>query len=185
MTLKGKVYFVILMPLEFIGLLLVLGFIATSSLQAADNASEPETLLSATGLEQHTLTLVSVSPLIVEGTTLGELLVYDDPTTKRPADYFELYDRDADLLAVGWFDRFGIKDSRRPRASRGRRQTRRGLCSSFRRRFSMTFQNADDRRKADHKNRNLRNRKLFVNTGVKLSSRKSFARGRRARYCQH
>jgi len=109
MTLKGKVYFVILMPLEFIGLLLVLGFIATSSLQAADNASEPETLLSATGLEPHTLTLVSVSPLIVEGTTLGELLVYDDPTTKRPADYFELYDRDADLLAVGWFDRFGIE----------------------------------------------------------------------------
>src|SRR5215472_18000854 len=109
MTLKGKVYFVILMPLEFIGLLLVLGFIATSSLQAADNASEPETLLSATGLEPHTLTLVSVSPLIVEGTTLGELFVYDDPTTKRPADYFELYDRDADLLAVGWFDRFGIE----------------------------------------------------------------------------
>ena len=99
MTLKGKVYFVILMPLEFIGLLLVLGFIATSSLQAADNTSEPETPLSGTGLEQHALTLVSVSPLIVEGTTLGELLVYDDPTTKRPAD----------LLAVGWFDRFGIE----------------------------------------------------------------------------
>jgi hypothetical protein len=109
MTSKSKLYFVILMPLESIGLLLVLGFIATSSLQAADNASQPEALLSATGLEQHTLTLVSVSPLIVEGTTLGELLVYDDPTTKRPADYFELYDRDADLLAVGWFDRFGIE----------------------------------------------------------------------------
>jgi hypothetical protein len=63
----------------------------------------------ATGLEQRSLTLVSSSPLVVEGQTLGEVLVYDDPTTKRPADYFELYDNPGDLIAVGWFDRFGIE----------------------------------------------------------------------------
>ena len=40
---------------------------------------------------------------------MGEVLIYDDPTTKRPADYFELYDTDGDLLAVSWFDRFGIQ----------------------------------------------------------------------------
>ena len=109
MTLKNKIYFIIFMILEFIGLLLFfLGFIVTS-LDAADNASESEILLSATQLEQHSLTLASSSPLVVEGQTLGEVLVYDDPTTKRPADYFELYDTDGDLLAVDWFDRFGIQ----------------------------------------------------------------------------
>jgi len=35
--------------------------------------------------------------------------VYDAPTTKRPADYFELYNTNGDLLAVGWFDRFDIE----------------------------------------------------------------------------
>ena len=109
MTLKNKIYFIIFMILEFIGLLLFfLGFIVTS-LDAADNASESEILLSATQLEQHSLTLVSSSPLVVEGQTLGEVIVYDDPTTKRPADYFELYDNPGDLIAVGWFDRFGIE----------------------------------------------------------------------------
>jgi len=108
MTLKNKIYFIIFMILEFIGLLLFfLGFIVTS-LDAADNASESEILLSATQLEQHSLTLVSSSPLVVEGQTLGEVIVYDDPTTKRPEDYFELYDNPGDLIAVGWFDRFGI-----------------------------------------------------------------------------
>ena len=30
-------------------------------------------------------------------------------STPRPADYIELYDNDGDLVAVGWFDRFGIQ----------------------------------------------------------------------------
>ena len=55
----------------------------------------------ATGLEQRSLTLVSSSPLVVEGQTLGEVLVYDDLSTKRPADYFELHDNPGDLIAVG------------------------------------------------------------------------------------
>jgi hypothetical protein len=59
--------------------------------------------------EKHSLTLVALSPLVVGEKTLGEVLVYDDPGTKRPADYFELYDSTGDLVAVGWFDRFGIQ----------------------------------------------------------------------------
>jgi hypothetical protein len=47
--------------------------------------------------------------LVVEGKTLGEVLAYDDPTTKRPVDYFELYDSTGDLVALGWFDQFGIQ----------------------------------------------------------------------------
>jgi len=82
---------------------------AIKSLEAADSALEPEALLTAAGLEHPSLTLVSFSSLLIAGNTVGEVLIYDDPTTKRPADYFELYDTDGDLLAVDWFDRFGIQ----------------------------------------------------------------------------
>jgi hypothetical protein len=82
MTLKNRIYFIISMILEFIGLLFFLGFTATRSLEAVDNASEPEVLLTAPGLKQHSLTLVSSSPLVVEGQTPGKVLVYDDPTPK-------------------------------------------------------------------------------------------------------
>jgi hypothetical protein len=107
--IKKQNIFYHLHDLKVYRLLFFFGFIATRSLEAADNAAGPEVLLSATGLEQRSLTLVSSSPLVVEGQTLGEVLVYDDPTTKRPADYFELHDNPGDLIAVGWFDRFGIE----------------------------------------------------------------------------
>ena len=57
------------------------------------------------------MSLVSFDPWVVEGEVLGTLAayVYDDVTTERPADYWELYDKKGDLLAVGWFDRFGIQ----------------------------------------------------------------------------
>ena len=105
MKFNTKVYFI----LQFVGLLFFLGFMAIKSLEAADSALEPEALLTAAGLEHPSLTLVSFSSLLIAGNTVGEVLIYDDPTTKRPADYFELYDTDGDLLAVSWFDRFGIQ----------------------------------------------------------------------------
>jgi hypothetical protein len=40
---------------------------------------------------------------------VGVVAVYDDPTTERPVDYLELYDDAGHLLAVSWFDRFGIE----------------------------------------------------------------------------
>jgi len=76
-------------------------------IQTNDRTSQE--IFSARAMEQHSLTLVSFSPLVVEGKTLGEVLIYDDPTTKRPVDYFELYDSTGDLVAVGWFDQFGIQ----------------------------------------------------------------------------
>ncbi len=105
MKFNTKVYFI----LQFVGLLFFLGCMAIKSLEAADSALEPEALLTADGLEHPSLTLVSFSPLVIAGTTVGKVLIYDDPTTKRPADYFELYDADDDLFAVSWFDRFGIQ----------------------------------------------------------------------------
>jgi hypothetical protein len=47
--------------------------------------------------------------VISEGRVWGALLVYDDPKTKGPEEYFEFYDHETNLLAVGWFDRFGMQ----------------------------------------------------------------------------
>ena len=57
----------------------------------------------------HDYVLVTFYRMILEGKMLGALLVYDDPETKRSEDYLELYDNDTNLVAVRWFDRFGIE----------------------------------------------------------------------------
>jgi hypothetical protein len=55
------------------------------------------------------LTLVSVLALTSNGETLGGIAEYDDPMTKRPADYLELFNNLGALLAVAWIDNFGIE----------------------------------------------------------------------------
>lgn len=76
----------------------------------ADNyASAQKSLAPTAGPEERPLNLISRSALLVNGQTAGAVVIYDDPTTSRPADYFELYDNAGDLVAVGWFDRFGIR----------------------------------------------------------------------------
>ena len=74
-----------------------------------DRAPAEKFLLPKFSSEQRPLNLISRYPLLVNGLAAGAVVVYDDPTTARPADYFELYDNDGDLVAVGWFDRFGIR----------------------------------------------------------------------------
>ena len=37
------------------------------------------------------------------------IAIYDDPMTRRPEDYLELRDNDGHIVAVEWFDRFGIR----------------------------------------------------------------------------
>jgi len=82
---------------------------ARAEIRIADGVLAQEALVPGSGAKERSLTLVWFSPLIVEGNTVGAVLVYDDPTTQRPADYFELYDSTGDLVAIGWFDRFGIR----------------------------------------------------------------------------
>jgi hypothetical protein len=57
----------------------------------------------------HALVLVSVTPVVLGEETPGHVLGYHNPTSKRPADYFELYDSERNLLAIGWYDRFAIR----------------------------------------------------------------------------
>ena len=104
MTLKNKIYLAIIFTLTFIGQLIFLDYLAATAVQA----TEPKAALAALGLRRHSLNIVSLSPVIAQGGT-GALVVYDDPSTTRPEDYVEVYDSDGELVAVGWFDRFGIQ----------------------------------------------------------------------------
>ena len=105
MAFRNKIYFIIL---GVIVQVLFFGDVRAAELQPSDNATGQEV---ATAPEQHDMSLVSFDPWVVEGEVLGTLAayVYDDVTTKRPADYWELYGSTGDLVAISWFDRFGIQ----------------------------------------------------------------------------
>ena len=105
MTFRNKIYVTIFAILEFIAVLFFLGFVAARAAEPSDNE------VIATAPEQHAMSLVSFDPWVVEGEVLGEVAayVYDDVTTKRTADYWELYGSTGDLVAISWFDRFGIQ----------------------------------------------------------------------------
>jgi hypothetical protein len=60
-------------------------------IQSSDNTPVQQALLPPFGPEQSQLTEVSLSPLVVSGETVGMVVVYDDPTTERPVDFFSFY----------------------------------------------------------------------------------------------
>jgi hypothetical protein len=105
MAFRNKIYFIIL---GIVAQLLFFGDVRADGLQPNDNASEQEIV---TVPAHDSMTLVSSQPWVVEGEVLGalEAYVYNDRTTERPADYWELYDGTGDLVAISWFDRFGIQ----------------------------------------------------------------------------
>ena len=105
MATRNKLYFTIL---AIVAQLWLFADVRAGELQAATNAAGQET---AAGPEAHDMSLVSFQPWVVEGQVLGALAeyVYDDVTTQRPTDYWELYDKQGELLAISWFDRFGIQ----------------------------------------------------------------------------
>ena len=106
MTFRNKIYVTIFAILEFMAVLLFPGVAAKAA-----EANDPATQEKVEGPEQHPLSLVSFQPWVVEGEILGSVAayVYDDEPTARPADYWEIYDTEGNLLALSWFDRFGIK----------------------------------------------------------------------------
>lgn len=109
MLLKNKIFLVIIFFFGFVAELIVLGWIANANAQATESAAKPKIVLPTYGQAQSSLQLISLSPLVADGKTVGAVAVYDDPATRRSEDYLELYDSDGDLVAVGWFDRFGIQ----------------------------------------------------------------------------
>ena len=106
MTFRNKIYVTIFGILEFIAVLFFLGLVAARAAETRDNAEE-----IVAGPEQHEMRLVSFDPWVIEGEVMGAVAtyVYDDVTTERPADYWEIYNQDAELLAVIWFDSLGVR----------------------------------------------------------------------------
>jgi len=86
-------------------LLLVLA--TPAGVDAADNLAGNVALPSANGPRR--LSVVGSFPLVANEATLGTVVVYDDPTTARREDYLEIYNHADELVAVAWFDRFGIQ----------------------------------------------------------------------------
>jgi len=87
--------------------LFVFGHANAQPVEVTDNASGWE--IPDTASKIGFLVRISTVPCIVEGNIVGEFIVYDDPTTERLVDYWELYDNDGDRVAISWFDRFGIE----------------------------------------------------------------------------
>lgn len=108
MTLNRRIYFATIFFLGLTGASLFLGFLAAASVEA-EEITAPSKAAIQMGLPQGTLNLLALSPVVVDGRNIGTLALYDDSSTPRPEDYLELYDSDGELVAVSWFDRFGIQ----------------------------------------------------------------------------
>lgn len=48
-------------------------------------------------------------PLIIHGVAVGTAVVYNSPDRAKPGEYLEFYNPTGNLVAVVWFDRFGIR----------------------------------------------------------------------------
>lgn len=95
--------------LKLLAVMFYFGTITAAHAHGVEVAVEPPISLATIRAQQERLNLVSLSPLVAQGQTLGEVVIYDDPATRRAADYLELYDATKRLVAIVWFDRFGIQ----------------------------------------------------------------------------
>lgn len=78
-------------------------------IQSVENVRGVRILLPASAPKKDQLTLLSFLTVTLEEEIVGAVALYDDPTTKRPSDYLELYNGAGSLLAASWFDSFGIQ----------------------------------------------------------------------------
>jgi hypothetical protein len=109
MSFKRRIHFVIIIIFGLIAELVFLDYLANEAAQATDTSAQQEILLPASVPERNHLLPISILPVTVEGKIVGRVAVYDDATTQRSADYLELYNTTGKLVAVSWFDRYGIE----------------------------------------------------------------------------
>lgn len=100
--------------ISFLMLVLSPLFLAEKSVQAEpirimENLRREIVLLPSGVPDRNQLSFVSSVAVESEAQVVSILASYDDPTTKRPLDYVELYDAFGGLLLVGWVDPFGIR----------------------------------------------------------------------------
>ena len=66
-------------------------------------------VLSVTGSTERAMVLIRSLTLTTEEGIKGRIAIYDDVTTKRPADVAVFYNLSDGIVAITWFDRFGIQ----------------------------------------------------------------------------
>src|SRR5262244_2647377 len=78
--------------------------VKADSLQLAENPFGSTTVVP----EKQNMKLIGfVAPKVSSGIA-GGMAVYDDAATKRIGDYAEIYNLKGALIAIIWFDQFGI-----------------------------------------------------------------------------
>lgn len=87
----------------------VVGYAGAEPIQIVSQGGGAENSAAVSPPPKERLALVFYLPLIVAGKTLGSIAAYDDGVSGRPVDYAEFYDNAGTLVAIGWFDRFGIE----------------------------------------------------------------------------
>jgi hypothetical protein len=87
-----------------LGILLISGSVNADSLKVIDNSR----VVSPSSLpEKQKMRLLGfVTPKNVGA--IARIAIYDDAATKRIGDYAEVYNSTSELIAVIWFDGFGI-----------------------------------------------------------------------------
>ncbi len=90
-------------------LLLSSGSLHAETIRVTENLRKERVLLPPSAPERSQLILDSFSTITAEGEIIAARAVYDDPRTRKPDDYLELYDEAGGLLLVSWVDRFGIR----------------------------------------------------------------------------
>jgi hypothetical protein len=88
---------------------LVAILIGSSAVRATDTGWATSSISLPGEATQRALKVIQSSPLVAGDVKLGTAVLYDDPATRRSADYLELYDGQGELVVVSWFDRFGIQ----------------------------------------------------------------------------
>ena len=94
-----------------VGLLLglVLVPLGMSRIQDGESQSIRRNALPSIELPQRPPTVGKSIPLNIHGVSLGTAVVYKNPSIGTPGDYLEFYNPTGNLIAVVWFDRFGIR----------------------------------------------------------------------------
>jgi len=92
-----------------LGAFILAGIVIAGRVHGAEVTVEKQVSVSNIRAQQERLNLITHSALIARGQTLGEVVIFDNPATRRSADYLEVYDITKRLVAIVWFDSFGIQ----------------------------------------------------------------------------
>ena len=105
MTSRTRALFVVTLFL----VLLYAVALSYAELGIESQSSAHESYRSISLPDKDHLILVSVVQVMAGEEVLGEIAAYDDAATRRPTDYLELYNNVGALMAITWFDQFGIE----------------------------------------------------------------------------